>query len=461
MTRIVVVGGGITGLATAWMLRHGPDASDRGLPDAAITLCEASDRLGGKIHTLDVDGRGLDVGADAFLNTRPEATRLARRLGLGGHLVAPATGQVWLWVRGQLRPLPGGTVLGAPADLGALARSGVLSPVALLRALAEPLLPARPLVTDRSVGDLVADHYGRAVTDLLVEPLLGGVYAGRADRLSVTATAPPLAAAAAAGGSLWRHLRRRRSSRPSDEPVFYTLEGGLSGLVDRLVAGLDEVEVRTSTPVARLTRADGGWEVALADGATVDADQVVLTVPAYAAADLVRDLAPAAAADLDAIEYASVGVITLAYPRAAADHLDGSGMLVPPAEGRTVKAATWSSRKWPHLDDPDRFLVRASVGRIDDPSALDLDDDALAARVDGELREAMGLTAPASTWRVTRWPRALPQYAVGHRDRVARIRTALADRAPGLHVAGAAYDGLGIAPCVAQAEAVTRSLIGS
>ncbi len=458
MKRIVIVGGGITGLSTAWLLAHGLE--DGSAPaDVAVTLCEAGPRLGGKIHTATHDGLSLDVGADAFLNTRPEATRLARRLGLGDDLVAPMTSQVWLWVRGELRPLPAGTVLGAPADFRALARSGVLPPMAMLRAVAEPLVPSRPLVSDRSVGDLVAERYGRAVTDLLVEPLLGGVYAGRADRLSVMATAPPLAAAAEEGGSLWRALRRRRR-RPGGEPVFYTLRGGLSRLVRGLADDLGDTDTRTETAVTALSRTDDGWRVGLDGGGTIVADEVVLTVPAHVAALLVRDLAPAAAVDLAGIEYASVAVVTLAYPRSAGAHLDGSGMLVPPAERRTLKAATWSSRKWPHLDDPDRFLVRASVGRIDDDAALAATDETLAARVARELQAAMDLTAEPLWSKVTRWPRALPQYAVGHRERVGRIRGALAAAAPGLHVAGAAYDGLGIAPCVGQAETLVRELRG-
>lgn len=457
--RVVVVGGGITGLATAWYLRHGRGPDGGTAPD--VTLVEASDRLGGKIAGARLAGVDLDVGADAFLARRPEGERLARRLGLGDDLVAPATGQVWLWVRGALRPLPTGTVLGVPGDLRSLARSGILSPAGLLRATLEPILPRRRPVADRSVADLVDGRFGSEVTDVLVEPLLGGVYAGRADRLSLAAAAPAISTADG-GRSLLAGMRAHRRRAGSDGgPVFLTVAGGLSRVVDALVAGLDDV--RTGARVAALApRAGGGAEVVLADGTVLEADHVVLTVPAFAAAPLVAPLAPEAGRLLGGIPYASVAVVAAAYPAAVGDRYPhGSGMLVPPREGRLVKAATWSSRKWPHLAGGDAFLLRASVGRIDDERWRSMDDDELSGRVADELAAATGIaTAPLAT-RVTRWERSLPQYEVGHLRRVRDVRDAIRVTVPWLHVAGAAYDGVGLAPCVAQAETVAGALGGA
>lgn len=243
--------------------------------------------------------------------------------------------------------------------------------------------------------------------------------------------------------------------------MFLTVRGGLSRITGTLAEGLDGVDVRTGTPVGALERDGRTWRVVPAEGEPVVADAVVVTVPAFAAADLLGPLSAAASRELTGIPYASVAVVTLAYPKHAVGHAGGSGMLVPPREGRLVKAATWSSAKWPHLADSEHFLVRASAGRIDDHRPQTMDDATLAEAVDAELREAMGLTATASDWRVTRWPRALPQYEVGHRARVARIREALASDAAGVHVAGAAYDGIGLAPCVAQAEDTVRVLTGN
>ncbi|MBW3619225.1 MAG: protoporphyrinogen oxidase [Actinobacteria bacterium] len=460
-SRIVVVGGGITGLATAWYLRHGldPERGDRGVVPE-VTVLEASDRLGGKIAGATLEGTPLDVGADAFLARRPEAERLARRLGLGDDLVAPATGQVWLWVRGRLRPLPTGTVMGVPGDLRALARSGILTPTGLVRAGLEPLLPRRRRAGDRSVGEHVTRRFGADVTDVLVEPLLGGVYAGRADRLSLEAAAPAVADADRSRSLLAGMRAQTRQARGDDRPVFLTVAGGLGRMVDALADGLEDA--RTGAVVTGLAVADaGGVEVLLGDGSRIAADDVVLTVPAYAAAPLVAPVVPAAARLLAGIPYASVAVVSLAYPAGVADGFPrGSGMLVPPSEGRLVKAATWSSRKWPHLADRDRFLLRASVGRIDDRRWEDLDDTELTARVVAEIGEATGTHVAPVAGRVTRWERSLPQYEVGHARRVRDVRDAVRVRAPWLHVAGAAYDGVGLAPCVAQAEALAGGLTG-
>lgn len=457
--RVVVVGGGITGLATAWYLRHGLDGEPVGAVD--VTLLEASDRLGGKIAGGRLEGIDVDVGADAFLARRPEGERLARRLGLGDDLVAPATGQVWLWVRGALRPLPTGTLLGVPGDLASVARSGILSPAGLLRAAAEPLLPRRRRPDDRSVGDLVSSRFGREVTEVLVEPLLGGVYAGRADRLSLAAAAPAIMAADGSRSLLaGMRAQGRRAGRADQGPVFLTVAGGLSRVVEALADGIDDV--RTGAVVAALEpRPAGGAAVVLTDGSSIEADAVVLTVPAFAAGPLVAPLAPEAGRLLDGIPYASVAVVSAAYPASvAAEFPEGSGMLVPPREGRFVKAATWSSRKWAHLADAERFLLRASVGRIDDRRWQDLDDDGIVARVTAELAEATGIDGAPVATRVTRWERSLPQYEVGHLRRIRDVRDAIRVSAPWLHVAGAAYDGVGLAPCIGQAEDVVRRLTG-
>ncbi|MEX2505264.1 MAG: protoporphyrinogen oxidase [Egicoccus sp.] len=449
--RVAVVGGGITGLATAWHLR---DCAD-------VAVYEATDRLGGDIRTIDLAGAPMDVGADAFLARHPEGERLVRALGLGDDdLVAPATGQVHVWTRGHLHPLPGATVFGVPTDLRILARSGVLSPAALARAAAEPLLPRRRRVGDRSVADLVAERFGPAVVDALVEPLLGGVYAGRADRLSAEATVPQVWRAATEHRSLLQGLREQRARAVTDDrPVFLTVRGGMGRIVERLHADLDD-RVHLDAPVTSIRRKDDVWHLEVA-GRQVVADRVVVAVPPAAAARLLVGLDDGAARELAGIATASVGVVALAYDHAdAADVPAGSGLLVPRSEGRTIKAVTIASRKWPHHADREHFLLRASVGRIDDASALELDDDELAGRVDREVREALGIHGAARASLVQRWPDALPQYDVGHRARVERIRHALAAH-PGLHLGGAALDGLGIAARAKDAERLADAVIGS
>lgn len=439
--RVVIVGGGLTGLATAWHLRD----------DVEVVLLEASDRLGGQVSTTTLAGVPLDVGADAFLARQPEGEALARAAGFGDDdLVTPATSQVYLWVRGRLRPFPTGTVMGVPTDLRAVRRSGVISPGGVARAGLEPALPRRTVPGDRSVSDLVGERFGREVVDVLVEPLLGGVYAGSADRLSALASIPAVWHAARQHRSLTAGLlAHRRRTAADDRPVFLTVRGGLGRLVDRLAADL-RGSIRTGVAVTGLAPllddpTDAAWRVT-GDGLDEVADAVVLCVPATAAARLLVRSLPEVARELSGIRTASVAVIAFGYDPADVRAVPaGSGFLVPRTEGRLVKAATWTSRKWPHQAGHDRFLLRASVGRVDDRRALELDDDELAERADAEVRWATGIRAPAREREVVRWSDALPQYDVGHQARVDRIRVGVAEASRGLHLGGASFDGVGIA----------------
>lgn len=449
--RVVVVGAGLTGLATAWRLRD----------DVEVTLLEADERLGGEILTVPFAGTRFDVGADAFLARQPEAERLARDAGFGDDdLVAPAVSEVSLWIGGRCRPLPEGTVLGAPTDPLAIVRSGVLGPLGLLRAAVEPLLPRRRSIGDVSVADLIGERFGRDVVDRLVEPLLGGVYAGRSDRLSAQAAAAPVWAVAQEHRSLMVGLRRRRAAAVGDDrPVFLTLRDGLGRLVERLADDLGD-RVRTGQHVSEIARraSEDTWEVSIADGTTYVADAVVLTVPAPVAAGLLTTVSSEAAREFAGIPTASVAVVALAYPRQPGREPTGSGILVPPAEGRTVKAVTIGTNKWAHHADHEHVLLRASVGRIDDDEALDWDDERLLAQVDREVRELTGLTGAPVAHHVQRWRSGLPQHEVGHRARTDRIHHALREDAPSLWVGGAALDGVGLAARARDAERLAHEV---
>lgn len=430
MSTVAVVGGGITGLATAW------DLSGRGCD---VVLYEASERLGGKIRTAPFAGVATEAGPDAVLARVPWAAQLVSELGLDGEVVHPATGRASIWSRGRLRPLPDGLVLGVPGRLLPVARSGILSPLGLARAGLDLVLPKRE-VDDPSVAAVIGGRFGGEVLARLVDPLVSGINAGRADRLSLEVVAPDVAAAARDNRSLLLALRKRP---PVDRtrPVFLSLAGGLQRLVDRLGEALCErgVDVRTGAPVASLP----------------DADAVVLTVPAFAAADLVGGRA---GDELRAVEYASVSLATMTYP---AVRLDGSGFLVPRPEGWLMTAGTFVSSKWPErTPDGGRVMIRCSAGRFGDDRHLDLDDAALVDRLHGELSRAVDLGgASPLEWRVDRWPRSFPQSEPGHLARVARIEDALPRN---VFVAGAAYRGVGIASCIRQsrqvAERVAQSL---
>ena len=441
--RVVVIGGGLTGLATAWRLRERHD----------VVLLEASRRLGGEVCTVTFGGTALDVGAEAVLARRPEGLALLDETGFTqDDVVAPAAGEVRVWTRGRLRPLPPATVLGIPTDLAATVRSGVLPWPSAVRVAAEPFVPRQPEVADRSVADLVGHRFGGDVVTTLVEPLLGGVYAGRADRLSARATMPEVWAASQEARSLTRALAaRRRESEAASRPVFVTLVGGLSRLVERLASDLRS-RVHLGDAATSVRRAPDGWRVRTATD-ELRADAVVVAVPPGSAADLLAECAPLAARQLAAVRTASVAVVALGYDAAAAACLPPgvSGYLAPRAPERLVKAVTFASRKWAHHALPDRFVLRASVGRIDDTHALELDDDTLSSRVDAEVRQVTGIRMPAVEQRVVRWPEAIPQYEVGHLARVGRIRAALRQAPSGLHLGGAALDGVGLAARAADA----------
>lgn len=434
---VAVVGAGIAGLAAALEVQR--------LGGTAVVL-EASGQVGGKVRVSDVGGVPVDEGADSMLRRVPYGVQLAEHAGLA--LVSPAAGAASLWTRERMRPLPAGTVMGIPADLAALARSEVLSAAGLARVPLDLALPGEPVTEDVSVGDLVGRRLGREVVQRLVDPLLGGVYAGRADLLSTQATLP----------QLWPHLAGHRSlllaaraarGTPAPGPVFAGVEGGLGHLPPALARGLD---VRLRTTVRALARTPTGWRLetgSAADPAHLDADAVVLAVPAAPAARLLAGHAPVEG--LAGVEYASVGIVTLVLDGPSPG--TGSGYLVPAVEGRTTKAVTFTSRKWGR---PGPAVVRASVGRYGEQVELQRDDDELVAAVLAELRLAVGELPPLLDSRVTRWGGGLPQYAVGHLDLVARLRAALPD---GLAVAGAAYDGVGV-PAVARSgqEAAARTM---
>ena len=449
--RVVVVGAGLTGLATAWRLSDDHD----------VTVLEASDRVGGEIRTVELAGTPFDVGADAFLARQPEAEQLARDLGFDDDdLIAPATSRVRLWIDGQLRPLPDATVLGAPTDLRSLWRSKVLGPAAFLRAALEPLLPRRNVVGDRSVSDLVGERFGPRVVERLVEPLLGGVYAGRADRLSAQAAAAPIFTAAQQHRSLAAALRRRRRQTVGDDrPVFLTLRGGLQRLTERLRSHLGE-RVVLGAEAVDIEKLALGWQVRTSTGDTYPADAVVIAVPAPVATDLLRGTSREAARELAGIQTASVGVVTLAYPRPGVlpEAVTGSGILVPRTAGRVVKAVTVASAKWPHHAEHDAVLLRASVGRVDDDQPLRWDDDLLLDRVDREVREMTGLHVAPSEHHIQRWWHALPQHDVGHRERIDRMRHALGRDAPGIFIGGAALDGVGLAARARDANGLAEQV---
>jgi oxygen-dependent protoporphyrinogen oxidase len=450
--RIVVIGGGMAGLAAAHRAR------ERAGDAAEILIVDRAQRLGGKIRTGWLGGAPIETGAETFLvreqGQESAVLDLARRVGLGDDLVHPEPVGAAIVLGGQLHPIPAGTLLGIPgpgAKLGELAtlddgrdqdRGG-------------PVLNGG---NDIAVGQLVRQRYGYDVVNHLVEPMLGGVYAGRADKLSLAATVPALHEAAQREHTLASAVEAamRAAPRPAGSPVFASVRGGLS----RLVAAIEErakAQVSLGDPVRALTRTRDGYELTVGSAASprrIEADAVVLATPAAPAARLLRQVSPVAADTVACLDYASVVLVGLALPPGT-ELPDLSGFLVPPVEDYAIKAATFFTRKWAHLGD--QPIVRASLGRYGDERVLQRTDDELAALALDDLGRILGrpLPAPVQT-QVTRWGGGLPQYGVGHVERVRRARADLPDS---LALAGAAYDGVGIAACVRSGESAADAVL--
>jgi len=453
--RVVVVGGGIAGLAAAAAVR-------RTAPGVEVVVLEASPSIGGKLALAEVGGVTVDIGAEAMLYRRPEAVQLARDAGLGDRIVHPATTTASLWSRGRLRPMPR-TLMGVPVDAKALADSGVISKSGLARvALERGLPPTRLDGQDVSVGWLVEERFGREVVDRLVEPLLGGVYAGHAREISARAAVPQVVALLDRDRSMMR-AAAAATQATSDAPVFAGLVGGI-GQLPAAVATSAGLDVRTNATARDLARAaEGGWNLVVGstrDAEVLRADAVVLAAPARATARLLSDVVPDASLELARIEYASMAIVTLAFRDRDLPETQGSGFLVPPVDKRSVKAATYSFAKWDWVREAGDglLLMRCSIGRHREEAVLQRTDEEVVDLALADLADAVGLCVRPVDSHVQRWGGALPQYAVGHLDRVRNIRASVA-AVPGLAVCGAAYDGLGIPACVASAELAATQVL--
>lgn len=473
---VVVVGGGIAGLAAAHALLMRGRSSEG--PAPRVTLIEAEQRLGGQVRSEPIASHRLDVGAESLMTRTPAAIELCRELGLEEELVAPSQSAMFVWARGRLRPLPPGILGGMPQGTWPLLRSGILSPAGVARAALDLLLPASRIDGDCSVAELVRPRLGSQVLDRLIDPLLGTIYAADCEALSAQSTAPQILKAAGESRSLIRGLRAAagaqrgspaagrpsqdagKRGRPGGAPPFVSLPGGLGRIVERLVESLDGAELRRGVRAERLQRsADGRYLLRVSGGEQLLSDGVVLATPAGQTASVLDELCAPAAAGLRAIDYASTVVVTMRYPASAAQRpLEWAGMMVPRSERRLLGALTAMSAKWPHLAADGEIWLRCSVTRRSAVAALELEDAEIVGRLAAELREALGLRGGPLEAHVTRWRRSLPLYQPGHSSRVTEIEAHLRPL-PALALAGAAYKGIGVPQCIQQGrEAAQRVL---
>ncbi len=460
--QVVVIGGGVSGLAAAYALGRLPHAPE-------VTVLEAAPRLGGKIDANVVGGRLVDAGPDALLIRDPAVRALLDELGLSASIKAPTARGSFVWTRGALRPLPPSTLFGVPLRLRDLARSGIVSWPGLLRATGDFVLPRMRHDADPSLGRLLRPRLGREVFDKLVDPMLGGIYAGRANLLSARSAVPEVAAVLAPARSVYLTMRESAARRPTSPagPTLINFPGGMSAIIEALQARIN-ADVHCDSAVVSVTRGKRRWKVVTAAGRTFKADDIVFATPAHETAALLRAIDAIAADALDAIPYANVANVTLVYPASALDKsLQGTGFLVPAVDDRFIVGCTWMDQKWGRAvlipsgsEDPigdEAVIIRASVGRHGDDRWVTMTDEEIAIRTHAELVLSMGLKGRPLSSAVRRWPHAMPQYTAGHADRLAAAESRLAQH-PGLHLVGAGYRGIGVASCLVKSQAVAATI---
>jgi oxygen-dependent protoporphyrinogen oxidase len=447
---VVIVGGGIAGLAAAWELFR------RGVP---FTLFERSGRAGGVILSEQVGEFTVDAGPDSLLVQKPEGIRLCEEVGLGPALVPTLPPRLaYIQRAGRLHPLAASSVLGIPTEIGPFVTTRLFSWRAKLRMALEPLIPPRRDDVDESIGGFVTRRFGREAAMYLAEPLLAGIHAGDVDRLSIRALFPRFVDAERKHGSLIRAFRAERRP-PSSTGAFRSLPGGLSELIRALTAQLPPDSMQLNTTIVRLSGGGPAASIAIetSRGDAVSAGAVILATPAYATAPLLRELDAELAGLCSEIQYASTATVVLGFQRTDIAHpLNGSGFVVPRVEHQGILAGSWMSSKWPHRAPEGKALLRTFVGGARDPGALELSDAALVDRSVQALRPLIGLRGEPLLARVYRWERSTAQHDVGHLARVETIDRGLSRR-PGLFLTGSGFRGIGIPDCIADGRATARA----
>jgi len=469
MKNIIIVGGGISGLVAAYHIQE--NSPTQNIP-LTCTLIDDQKRLGGKILTERLNGFVIEAGPDSFITQKPWALELCQNLGLTGRLIPtnPEQKKIYVYSGGKLHPLPEGLVLMVPTRLMPFLASTLISPLGKLRMAMDLFIPARKDTSDESLADFARRRLGEQALNKIVEPLMAGIYVGKAETLSLTSTFPRFMELEQEYGSLIRgFIAKRREtaqrSKPGGSPswtMFLTLQGGMGELVDALVSRLNRIQLMTGKRV-KAVRSSGQkgtpYHVDMEDGSSMTADVVILATPAFATANLIEGINPFMAQILHQIPYVSTATVSLAYKRSECPHpLDGYGFVVTRTEKRKIMACTWTSTKFSHRAPQDHILIRSFLGGADQESLVELEDHAMVQTVQEELKMMMGIDARAVLTRVYRWRRANPQYTVGHLDRLATLE-GLLKRHPGLFLTGSAYYGVGIPDCIHEGSRTAQQAL--
>jgi oxygen-dependent protoporphyrinogen oxidase len=465
MKRVVIVGGGITGLAVAHALEQAPEPYD-------VKLVEAGPRLGGNLVTHSYSGFTIDGGPDSWVAMKPHATRLAKAVGLGDELIGtrPDTRKVYIVGNKKLHAMPEGLVMGIPTEWRPFAETELLGLDTKLRALLEPVVPKRTYAgdEDESIASFIGRRLGPEMCDRFAGPLLGGIFAGDPESLSVRACVPQLVEAESKYGSLVMAMRALRAARKSsatgqsEASTFVSLKRGIGDLVTHVAHRLRDAELWTTRAAIRVEQLPAGdprgrWAVSTAKG-TLYADHVALTVPAHASAKMVTEFDPTLASMLGAVDYVSTATVFLAYRTHDIRHpLDAVGFLVPKSEGRPILACTFVSSKWEHRAPSGQALMRVFIGGAGGEHHLERDDEGLERLACEQLHDLIGIERAPVFAKVFRWNKASPQPTVGHLGRMRRVLERVATW-PGLHVGGNGFIGTGIPDSIKQGEEIAARI---
>ncbi|MBP1995936.1 protoporphyrinogen oxidase [Paenibacillus eucommiae] len=462
---IMVIGGGITGLSSAYYLQKRLKAEG---VEAQLTLVEKGTSFGGKINTLERDGFVIERGPDSFLSRKRPIIDLSLELGLGPELTGtnPQAKKTYILRQGKLHRMPPGLVLGIPTEMTPFMRTGLISPLGKVRAAMDMLLPKGANTADESLGHFLERRLGKEVLERIAEPLLAGIYAGDTYALSVRATFPQFREMERKKRSLILGMmanRKATQAEAADLPpiarnsVFLTYRKGLQTLVKALLLALQEVDMRTGESVVSIERKNDQVEVLFDNGRRELVDGVILTSPAYQVPALLSRFP--AANELSKIRYVSVANVIMAFDRKDIPFpLDASGFVVPRSEGRTITACTWTSAKWLHTAPEGKVLLRCYVGRSGEEAWMGWDDETLLSKVRGDISELLGIHAEPLFHEITRMPNSMPQYPVGHLELVAEFRKKLDEEIPGLFVTGSGFHGVGLPDCIRQGNEAAQHM---
>lgn len=461
--KVVVVGGGITGLSAAFYMQK--EAREKGLP-LDVLLVESQNRLGGKIQTVRRDGFVIERGPDSFLIRKKSMDVLAEDVGVADQLEKNATGQAYIFINGKLHPIPGGSIMGIPTEIGPFLKTELFSLAGKLRAAGDLVLPRKEVTGDQSLGAFFRRRLGGEVVENLIEPLLSGVYAGDIDHMSLQSTFPQFATVEKNHRSLILGMKKtslkktptRHGAEAKKEGAFHTLRDGLETIVEAIERHLEQDSVLKGVRIEAVNRQGEKNILTLSNGEKIEADAVILTTGHAMASQLFaeHDILQA----LGEIPTTSVATVALAFPEEAiVQDQEGTGFLVARSNHYSITACTWTHRKWPTSTPKGKVLLRAFVGRVGEEAIVDLPDEEIERIVLEDLSKLIEIKGKPDFIIITRWKEDRPQYRVGHKERIAKAKAELAGKFPRVKLAGASYEGVGLPDCVDQGKAAVREVI--